>query len=256
MKRLEDVVPEGLLVDRKWLKNKGFSRSSVDYYLRSDTLEAAAHGVYRRPGPPLKWQHVVYSLKTQGYSVHVGGYTALELLGYAHYLPLREDMKGILLYGVAELPAWLAKLNTPYRFVLRKPRLFKQLPEEALQSIPFGHWDWPIPCSTVELALLELLADVRSTADFDMADKYFESATSLRPGLLQLLLEHCRHVKVKRLFLWFSERHAYPWLKKLKTGDIDLGSGKRVVVQGGALNAKYRITVPREMSNGSEQSFF
>ena len=76
---LERTLPEGLLVNRKWLKEKGFMRPLVDYYLRSGALEAVVRGVYRRPGPPLKWQHVVYSLTVMGHFVHVGGRSALEL---------------------------------------------------------------------------------------------------------------------------------------------------------------------------------
>jgi len=57
---LEQYLPEGQLVNRTWLKARGFSRPRVDYALRAGKLEAVARGVYRRPGPPLKWEHVVY----------------------------------------------------------------------------------------------------------------------------------------------------------------------------------------------------
>jgi hypothetical protein len=60
-KSLEQCLPEGQLVNRAWLKARGFSRPRVDYALRAGKLEAIAHGVYRRPGPPLKWEHVVFS---------------------------------------------------------------------------------------------------------------------------------------------------------------------------------------------------
>jgi Transcriptional regulator, AbiEi antitoxin, Type IV TA system/Transcriptional regulator, AbiEi antitoxin N-terminal domain len=254
---LENTLSEGLIVNRNWLNKKGFNRPLVDYYLRSGSLEAVARGVYRRPGPPLKWQHVVYSLRLLGYSVHVGGRSALALQGYSHYLPLGEDsMKVILLYGVPNLPGWTEKLDSPYQLILLKPRLFRQVPEEAIHTLAFGHWDWPIPHASVELALLEYLAEVNSASDFAMADKYFESATTLRPGLLQVLLGHCRHVRVKRLFLWFGRRHEYPWFRQLDISKLDLGSGKRMVVKDGALDGEFQITVPKEMAHGSEQSLF
>ncbi len=78
---LEKVLPEGLLVNRDWLYAKGFKRSAIDYYLRSEILVAAARGIYRRQGPPLKWQHVAYSLQVLDYGLHVGGRTALEVQG-------------------------------------------------------------------------------------------------------------------------------------------------------------------------------
>ncbi|MFB6357802.1 MAG: AbiEi antitoxin N-terminal domain-containing protein [Thiohalorhabdaceae bacterium] len=82
---LANTLPEGQLVNRSWLKDRGFDRPRVDYYLRTGALEAVARGIYRKPGPPLKWEHVVYSLQQLGHDVHVGGRSALELQGMAHY---------------------------------------------------------------------------------------------------------------------------------------------------------------------------
>jgi hypothetical protein len=63
---LEQCLPEGQLVNRAWAREHGFSRPRVDYALRTGKLEPVAHGVYRRPGPALKWEHVVYSLNEMG----------------------------------------------------------------------------------------------------------------------------------------------------------------------------------------------
>jgi Transcriptional regulator, AbiEi antitoxin, Type IV TA system len=87
---------------------------------------------------------------------------------------------------------------------------------------------------------------VRHEADFATADKFFESAVNLRPGLLSDLLRACAQVKAKRLFLWFSDRHGHAWCQALDTEGIDLGRGKRLLVKGGAYDAAYQITVPRE----------
>jgi hypothetical protein len=57
-------------------------------------------------------------------------------------------------------------------------------------------------------------------------------------------------VKVKRLFLWFAERHSHAWLPKLDRKDIDLGSGKRMLVRGGKLDPKFNITVPENLDAG------
>jgi hypothetical protein len=134
--------------------------------------------------------------------------------------------------------------------------LFKNVPVEAIILQPFGAWDWPIPYSTVELALLELLAGVKTTADFSLADKFFESAVNLRPSLLNLLLHQCKQVKAKRLFLWFSDRHNHDWFSVLETSNLDIGSGKRMVVKGGTLNSKYQITVPKEMAGESGTTLY
>ena len=64
------------------------------------------------------------------------------------------------------------------------------------------------------------------------------------------MLTSCRSVKVKRLFLWFAERHQHAWLKKLDRNRIDLGKGNRMLVRGGKLDPKFKITVPESIDAG------
>jgi len=258
---LENTLPEGLVVDRAWLNEHGITRPSIDYYLRAGRLQAVARGAYRRPGPPLKWEHLVYSLQVLGYPIHVGGRAALELQGYTHYLSFAEKQQ-IDLYGVRHIPPSLLTNHAPVKLVLHSVEIFNELPTEAITTKPFGHWDWSIRYATPELALLELLAAVNQEADFSVADKFFETAATLRPTLINVLLSACTQVKAKRLFLWFATRHNHAWLKALDVSAVNLGSGKRVIVTGGALDKQYQITVPKEMkssgemTNGAESNFF
>ena len=255
---LEEQLPDGLVVDRGWLADHGFERPLVDYYLRSGALVPVARGAYRRPGPPLKWEHLVYSIQKLGSLAHVGGRSALEFQGFAHYLSMQKVAQ-IHLYGAEKLPTWVDKLEAPYKFILHKPKLFDQYVAESVTTKPFGHWDWPLRYATPELALLEMAAEVKLSSDFEVLDKLFESATSLRPKLIMNLLKSCHHVKAKRLFLWFADRHNFAWFKRLEVEEINIGSGKRVIEKGGAFDSKYQITVPRhmtrEMTDGFDQSF-
>lgn len=255
---LESCLPEGRVVDRNWLKIKGFARPLIDYYLRTGALEAVTRGAYRRPGPPLKWEHVVYSLQALGYPVHVGGRSALELVGFAHYLPLGEGRR-VALYGVGHWPMWVKHLAEAYRLERHNSKLFIALPEGAMTARPFGHWDWPIQYATPELAFLELFAEIKTVTDFRAADKLFETAATLRPALVRVLLLACTHVKAKRLLLWFSARHQHPWYSVLDSTGVDLGRSKRMIIRGGVLNRQLQITVPRDMardSDGAGPDFF
>lgn len=252
---LDQTLPEGQLVDRNWLLQRGFNRPRVDYFLRAGKLEPVAHGVYRRPGPPLKWEHVVYSLAEMDYPIHVGGRSAMELQGLAHYLP-PGGIRRIDLYGSSRLPKWVAAYPAEFRLVVHTRRLFDRLPKEAVKPKPFGSWDWPIAYAVPELAMIELLSEVREKADFMVADKFFEAATNFRPEILNALLHACSQVKAKRLFLWFSDRHGHDWRRDLKTEDIHLGRGKRMLVKGGAFDPTYQITIPRKMAGGTEQPIY
>lgn len=72
-----------------------------------------------------------------------------------------------------------------------------------------------------------------------------QGMTSLSPSLLQTLLQECRNVKVRRLFFLLADHHQHAWLKKMAPEKIDLGSGKRQLVENGKLDKKYLITIPK-----------
>ncbi len=111
----------------------------------------------------------------------------------------------------------------------------------------WGHWDWPLTLSSPERAILELLDEIPQRETFHQTDMLIEGLRILSPRRLHKLLVDCRSVKVKRLFLWFAERHDHAWLKQLDRNDIDLGHGKRMLVRGGRLDPKFNITVPENI---------
>lgn len=270
LNRLAHHLPEGLLVDAAWLSKKGYSSSLRSQYVAAGWLEQPARQVYRRPGGSLRWQQVVISLQTLlGYSLTLGGRTALELQGYAHYLA--HETREVHLYGPKHPPTWLNKLRLDVRFLYHNSqKLFRSetvtraaeelswnpqagqstgrdSPHGDLTVQPWGQWDWPLTLSTPERAVLELLDELPARETFHQVDKLMESLSNLSPRRLQKLLSDCRSVKVKRLFLFFADRHQHAWAKRIKKDDIDLGKGKRMLVRGGKLNLTYQITVPEDL---------
>jgi len=73
------------------------------------------------------------------------------------------------------------------------------------------------------------------------------SLGTLRPSVLQAVLEKCKSVKAKRVFLYLAEKLLLKFMEELNLEKISLGSGKRVVVKGGELQKKYLITVDRRV---------
>jgi hypothetical protein len=261
---LERHLPEGLIVDARWLTRHGYSTSLRSQYVKAGWLAQPARGVYWRPRGSLTWQQAVISLQALlQYPLLVGGRTALELQGYAHYLP--HQLKEVHLYGPQPPPQWLHKLRLGARFVYHNDRkLFRvRLPHplthlDAAQDAsdrgdpsgdhwtehPWGQWDWPLAMSTAERAILELLDELPKHESFHQADMLMQALANLSPRRLQKLLTDCRSVKVKRLFFYFADRHQHAWLKRLDKKQIDLGEGKRMLVRGGKLDKPYQITVP------------
>ena len=58
-----------------------------------------------------------------------------------------------------------------------------------------------------------------------------EMLNGLRPELMQTLLEECKSVKVKRLFLFMAEKAEHAWFSDLDLSKISLGTGKRAIVK-------------------------
>lgn len=264
LNRLERELPEGLLVDAFWLEQHGYYRSLRSQYAASGWLEQPARGVFRRPRGELSWEQVVISLQALlQFPVSVGGRTSLDLQGYAHYL--LHSQKTVHLYSEKKLPGWVNKLPLEQKLIRHNRGRFlpvlKDMPELSLTApaedneivlpgglrlMRWGHWQWPLVISTPERAILELIDELPDDETFHLVDVTMEGLVNLSPRRMQLLLEQATSVKVKRLFFFFADRHQHSWLGHIKRDSIDLGKGKRMLVEGGKLDRTYQITVPEE----------
>ena len=255
LKKLLDNVPPGYLVDSEWMSRHGIAKQSVHDYVQSGWLERVAHGVYRRPFTVNEaqdakggWKIPLLSAQwIMGYDFHVGGTSALALLGLIHYLKFGDTEK-VMLYG-ADIPNWLFKLPVAAHFVKRSRALLG--PDADSEVGPVGDVAasperWALKASKPERAILEALYELPDNEGFDNIDKIFESLRTLRPDTLMMLLASCNNVRVKRLFFVFAARHNHPWFKYLDKSAVSLGTGDRALVKGGKLHPLYRIMVPRE----------
>ena len=247
-------LPEGVAVPSAWLTERGISPQLVRKYVASGWLTPLAHGAYARPASPVDWQGVVLALQRLAQRpLHVGGLSALNLHGLAHYLPLGGESRIYLWpHGgtVARLPAWVAAVKLPQALVLHGQRLLEPAADrEGLTNLPTRVRDWTLTVSSPERAILEVLSLVDTTsASFTHAAELFEGLPALRPALVQSLLEGCRSIKVKRLFLFLATRQDKPWSRKLAVARVTLGRGKRLVTRGGRLDTRFSITVPERFS--------
>jgi hypothetical protein len=94
--------------------------------------------------------------------------------------------------------------------------------------------------------VLEYLDGFPEDGSFEEARELVEGLTTLRPEVLQSLLEMCSSVKVKRMFLYLADQAKHSWRTELKDQRIELGSGKRSLVREGKFDARYQITVPAD----------
>ena len=275
--KLYEIVPESLPVTREWLLRQSpeFNRHAVDNLLKSGQLIPVTQGVYMRPGTSLTWEGLVCFLQNiQKTDLTVGGITALELKGLAHYIEL-SNKRTVHLYGKDVLPKWINQALRGVEFIrhvslspvdkldLGSSGLVNDEYDTSLKKlyngdahinslVPTGKANaWPLTRSSPERAFLEVLSDVPDEVSFEYADQLIQGLTTLSPHKMEKLLKRTHNIKARRLFYWFAERYHYAWFKKLPSlsslDQLGMGTGNRVLVKGGKLDTKYKITVPEDM---------
>lgn len=237
---LQDWPPHGLGTQR-WLNSKGIDFRLADKYVRSGWLKRFGHGAYVRAGSAVDWPGAVQALQKQlGLDVHPGAITAFDLRGYAHYLALSGREVVLFAKPKTRLPTWFTD-NTwsqPVRLVTTGVFVHSM---QAVSSVKVEEVELSV--ATLELAAFEMMYLVPKQQSYEEAMQVMESLTALRPAVVQRLLETCRSVKVKRLFMVAAERLDHAWVGDLDLSRVDFGTGKRTIHPGGRLNTKYNLVV-------------
>lgn len=235
----------GTVATNPWLESQGVSSDLARWYVRTGWLRRIGPGAYAQAGDTINWMGGIHALQSQlGMSVHAGAKSALELQGRAHYVPLGSRKRVILISDVPEtLPTWFRKHSWEEQIEHHSLKLFERTPPESLRQIDGG--SFKIAVSSPERAIMEEMRLVRTNDDIEHSIQLLENLLTLRPNIVQPLLEACTSIKAKRLFLWGAERIGHRWFDSLAPGNVDLGAGKRQLYKGGAFDPKYRITVPR-----------
>jgi hypothetical protein len=242
--RLLRMWPYGAVAVLRWLQQQGIYQQLVHAYEKSAWIRRIGQGAYVRVGDTIHWTGGLYAMQAQmGLPVHVGGKTALEMQGYAHYLPLGKGAV-VALFGTpgTRLPAWFQQYDWGVELRYITMRLFDDAMDTGLTQKDLG--TYTVTISTPERAIMEVMYGLPRDASFEEVALLMEGLTTLRPRMLQVLLEQCHSVKVKRLFMYLAEDCSHAWVKKLDVSKVDFGKGKRMLVKGGRFNAKYNITVP------------
>ena len=236
------TAPPGVVLTLSWLKAQGISANLANYYVASGWLHRVGEGAFTLQRETPEWLGAVFGVQQKSPNLHPGGRTALELASQAHFLPLGESAPLFLFSSAKEkLPLWFKNLSWAGR--VQHVRTGFLPADVGLREHQAG--GFTVRVSDPERAILEFLLQHPTTdeAGYEHAKLVFEGLGTLRSSLVQRLLEQCRSVKVKRLFLHLAELHRHAWFRELDPTKISLGSGKRVLVRGGRLDLKYLITV-------------
>jgi hypothetical protein len=231
-------VPNQAIVTAKWLSEQGISRQLLLKYKNSQWLKMLANGAYVKLNDKFTIDSGIYAMQSQlGLSIHIGGRSALARQGTSHFVRVNET---IHLYGKTgeTLPKWFKDVfDGQYQYFTT------QFLPDNVGLVENNNGNFSTQISSKERAILEMLYFAPEKTSHKEAYQLMEMLLTLRPALLQKLLEECSSVKVKRLFLYIAEKVGYPAFKKLDLSKIDLGKGKRVIIKGGKLYKKYNIVI-------------
>ncbi len=236
--------PMGTVLQSSWLKTQGYSLDLLKRYRKSNWLEAVGRGALKRTGDVVEYDGAIYALQKQsGMSVHPAGRTALSFLGRTHYLELSSTKTTVFGGQDEALPSWFRTYKWEIKVDYHQTSFLPL--DMGLTEVP--RKGFFLKVSSAERAILECLYLAPQKQELLECYELLEGLNNLRPSIFQKLLEACQSIKVKRLFLYMAEKAGHEWFQYLDIKKIDLGTGKRSIVKSGVYNAKYKITIPKEL---------
>lgn len=249
LNKLLQSMPKGTVVLTSWLRENGYSADLQKVYRKNNWLESIGTGAMIRKGDQVSYEGAVYALQKQANSsVHPGGRSALSLLGRAHFLELSSF--NVFLFGAVneKLPTWYRDYDWETKFQYFSTDFLP--PDIGLTELETKNFR--IKVSNPARAMMECLYLVPKRQSLLECYEIMEGLNTLKPSAVQQLLESCKSVKVKRLFLYLAEKADHAWFNHIKMESTDLGNGKRSIIAGGAFNSKYQITVDKELEQSNE----
>jgi hypothetical protein len=243
-----ESAPPGFVFTNVWLKQHDVSAKLAWWYVRSGLLERIGTKAYKKAGDTITWVGAVAAMQNQmNLPVHVGGVAALQLLGWVKVTSIFSISRITLFADLGtRLPSWLNNNKWHVNFEIHRTSLFSDrmlgMAEKKIEGIN-------IYSSCPERAAMEMLfLAPKCHALFDVTE-VMEKLKPFQTDTMQLLLENCNSIKVKRFFLYFVNRFRRGLISKLDLTKINLGSGKRVIGQGGKYryHPKYKLSLPEKI---------
>ena len=244
--KIMQEYPKGLVLLPSWLLTEGYSYELQQQYRKSGWLKSIGKGAMLKANDSLILAGALSALQNQAkINIHYGGRSALELQGSSHYLQLGTRVVTLFVPGQTKLPSWFINNGWNVTYSVCRVSLFKN---DAVGLTDYKDGMIEMKISSSARAMMECLA--LSPKEFSLHEAFalMEGLTTLRPKQVQELLEECRSIKVKRLFLYFAERAKHSWFKYIDLTKVDLGSGNRSITQNGTLVPKYNLVLPKELT--------
>lgn len=243
--KLMQDSPKGLVLLSSWLVSKGYSYELQQRYRKGGWLKSIGKGAMLKSRDPFMLSGALSALQSQvNVNIHIGGRSALELQGSTHYLQLSFSETTLFVPGRTELPPWFINNKWDSNYKILKMCI---LNDDMLGLTIYRDGEIEMNISNPVRAMLECIALAPTEFSLNEAFELMEGLSTLRPKQVQELLENCKSIKVKRLFLYFAERAGHSWFKHIDQTKINLGSGNRSITLNGILVPKYSLVLPKHL---------
>lgn len=243
--RLITEWPAGTVGVQAGLQKQQIYKQLSNKYVASGWLIKIGKGAYVRAGEKPSWRGGVYALqKDLNIKAHVGGLSALELLGRSHFVPMGTHTR-LYMYANSRhvpryLPKWFQDLEN-----LTLIYVTGELFTSSVSLMDFDCGSFTIQISEPERAIFEMLSLVPHKLSFEHACLLMQHQNNLRADVVQQLLEECSSQVLKRLFLYLARTFNLTFMQRVDLKNVDLGRGARHVGHEEVYDEKLDLYIPR-----------
>ncbi len=229
---------KGEIKTASYLNNNNYSAVLLNKYKKSHIISSIGKGAYKLYNDRVYWYSAINAIHFQlNKNLHLGSKTALNMFGITHFV--EKDISTVVMYVKNDtVPKWFLKYKWKIDIQISYKNIFSK---NYLKIINYKNYD--IQVAVPEQAIMEMINDIIIKYTSKEIEQVFENLTMLRPKIIQDLLENCRSVKTKRVFLYFADKFNYKWNNKINRQKITLGYGKRQIVKNGRYIKKYNIVI-------------
>ena len=200
LNQLLQSTPPHTVILSSWLVKRGYSLDLQKKYKKNNWLESVGYGAMKRSGDDIDYLSGIYAIQSQAnLKIHIGAQSALSLLGKSQYLEL-SDKPTIKLFSIKnnDLPLWFKNYHWNINISFN---IASFLPSDLGLSDYSVHNNFKVKISTPARAIMECIHLASNNQDYIECYESMEGLNNLNPRTVQLLLENCSSIKIKRMFL-------------------------------------------------------
>lgn len=225
IKELLQSQPYGIVLLSSWLNMKGHGADLISQYKIKGCLESIGHGAMKRPGDLLKIEGALFVLQKQlNKSIHIGGKSALTMLGICQDPPVVSKKELILFYqAVEDLPKWFINYRWEQNIRIHQSNFLprnQNMVDQELEAFNISISD-PIR------ALFECLYLAKNEQSLMECFEIMKMLDNLDHVKVQDILEKCNCTRVKRQFLLMAKEADNKWLNQINYNKIVLGKERK-----------------------------